>query len=80
VFTGGAITKLKGAVSLQMVLRALIDEGLKRERGGAILANIKDQARAMRELRGRTRRLAMARRSSGARGRPSGPSPGPKGR
>ncbi|HUM17087.1 MAG TPA: hypothetical protein VL086_15430 [Candidatus Nitrosotalea sp.] len=67
VFAGEAITKLKGPVSMQMVLRALIDEGLKRERDRAILANIEGQVRAMRELRSRVRRPATARtrRSAG---------------
>ena len=67
VFAGEAITKLKGPVSMQMVLRALIDEGLKRERDRAILANIEEQVRAMRELRSRLRRPAIARtrRSAG---------------
>lgn len=67
VFAGEAITKLKGPVSMQIVLRALIDEGLKRERDRAILANIEGQVRAMRELRSRVRRPATARtrRSAG---------------
>ena len=67
VFAGEAITKLKGPVSMQIVLRALIDEGLKRERDRAILANIEGQVRAMRELRSRVRRPATTRtrRSAG---------------
>lgn len=67
VFAGEAITKLKGPVSMQIVLRALIDEGLKRERDRAILANIEGQVRAMRELRSRVRRSATTRtrRSAG---------------
>jgi hypothetical protein len=56
VFAGEAMTKLRGPVSLQMVLRALIDDGLKRERDGAILANIENQVRAVRELRSQARR------------------------
>lgn len=66
VFAGEAITKLKGPVSLQMVLRALIDEGLKRGRDRAILANIDAQVRAVRELRSRARRAAPPRRSATA--------------
>lgn len=67
VFAGEAITKLKGPVSMQMVLRALIDEGLKRERDRAILANIETQVRAVREVRSRVRRplAARSRRSAG---------------
>jgi hypothetical protein len=57
VFAGEAMTKLKGPVSLQMVLRALIDEGLKRDRDRAIVANIESQVRAVREVRSQVRRL-----------------------
>ena len=62
VFAGEAMTKLKGPVSLQMVLRALIDDGLRRERDRALLTNIEVQMRAVREVRSRGRRpVAMAR-------------------
>ncbi|HEY7038271.1 MAG TPA: hypothetical protein VID28_05435 [Methylomirabilota bacterium] len=61
VFAGEAITKLKGPVSLQMVLRAFIDEGLKRAGDRAVLANIEGQVRAVRELRSRGRRPAAVR-------------------
>lgn len=57
VFAGEAMTKLKGPVSLQMVLRALIDEGLKRDRDRTIVANIESQVRAVREVRSQVRRL-----------------------
>lgn len=66
VFAGEAITKLKGPVSMQMVLRALIDEGLKRERDRTILANIEGQVRAVRELRSRVRRPVTPRLRRGA--------------
>jgi hypothetical protein len=56
VFAGAVMTKLKGPVSLQMVLRAFVDEGLRRQRDGAILANIEGQVRALREVRSRARR------------------------
>jgi hypothetical protein len=72
VFAGEAITKLKGPVSLQMVLRALIDDGLKRERDRALLVNIEGQVRAVRELRSRSRRPAVAHRSARANVRSSG--------
>jgi len=65
VFTGEAITRLKGPVSLQMVLRAFIDEGLKRGSQRAILANIQGQVRAVRELRSRVHARARARRHNG---------------
>jgi len=53
VFAGEAMSKLKRPVSLQMVLRALIDEGLKRHGDGAVLLNIEGQVRAVREIRSR---------------------------
>ncbi len=71
VFAGEAMTKLKGPVSLQMVLRALIDEGLRHERDRALLANIEVQVRAVREVRSRGRRPAMV-RSTRAGARASG--------
>ena len=69
VFAGETMTKLKGTVSLQMVLRALIDEGLKRERDRALLANVEGQMRAVREVRSRGRRPAAGIRGRGTRGR-----------
>ena len=44
VFAGKATTALKLPVSLQIVLRALIGEGLKQEDHPARLANIEGQA------------------------------------
>jgi hypothetical protein len=58
VFAGESITRLKAPVSLQMVLRALIDEGLKRDRDRAIVANIEGQMQAVRAIRSRGRRMA----------------------
>lgn len=75
VFAGEAMTKLKAPVSLQMVLRALIDEGLRRERDRAILTNIEGQVRAVRELRSRVRRPVVMRRPSTAPARASGRTP-----
>jgi len=74
VFAGETMTKLKGTVSLQMVLRALIDEGLKRERerDRALLANVEGQMRAVREVRSRGRRPAAAPRAARPNGRASG--------
>jgi hypothetical protein len=70
VFAGEAMTKLKGPVSLQMVLRSLIDEGLKRERDRTLLVNIEDQMRAVRAVRSRGRRPVAIPRSARAGGRP----------
>ena len=72
VFAGEAITKLKGPVSLQMVLRALIDDGLRRERDRALLANIEDQMRAVREVRSRGPRPGGMSRAAKAGARSSG--------
>ena len=54
VFAGEATTKLKRAVSLQMVLRALIREGLKRDGDRAIIGNVEAQVQAVREIRSRS--------------------------
>ena len=56
VLAGKATTALKLPVSLQIVLRALIGEGLKREDNPALLANIEDQAKAVRHKRSLVRR------------------------
>lgn len=72
VFAGEAMTKLKGPVSLQMVLRALIDEGLRRERGRPLLTNIEVQMRAVREVRSRGRRPAALARGARSGVRASG--------
>jgi hypothetical protein len=72
VFAGEAMTKLKGPVSLQMVLRALIDDGLRGDRGRALLANVESQMRAVREVRSRMRRPAVASPPARPRARASG--------
>jgi hypothetical protein len=51
VLAGKATASLKLPVSVQIVVRALVEEGLKRSDDGAILANIGDQARAVRRVR-----------------------------
>jgi len=56
VIAGRATTALKLPVSLQIVLRALIWVGLKRESHSALVANIESQARAVRQKRSRARR------------------------
>ncbi len=62
VFAGKATTTLKLPVSLQIVLRALIEEGLKRDGHPALIANVEGQAKAVRRLR------SVARRGEGAEG------------
>jgi hypothetical protein len=66
VLAGKATTALKLPVSLQIALRALIEEGLKRDHHPALLANVEAQARAVRQKRSQGRRAEGAR----AGGRP----------
>jgi hypothetical protein len=51
VLAGRTTTMLKIPVSLQIVLRALIEEGLKRDGDRGLLANIEGQAQAVRRIR-----------------------------
>ncbi len=61
VIAGRATTVLKLPVSLQIVLRALIWVGLKRESHSALFANIESQARAVRQKRSGARRAGEGR-------------------
>ncbi len=77
VLAGKATTTLKLPVSVQIVLRALIEEGLKRDGDRSLLANIEGQAQAVRRIRslgGRAGRVEAGRRHlrSGVVGRLSG--------
>jgi hypothetical protein len=56
VFAGGATSRLKRPVSLQMVLRSLIDEGLKRTGDRAVFANIEAQVQAVQQIRSKVTR------------------------
>ncbi len=76
VLAGMATTSFKLPVSLQIVLRALVEEGLKRDGDPALLANVEGQAKAVRRLRvaarqGRRGEEKRANPSLGTR-RPSG--------
>ena len=51
VLAGKTTTTLKLPVSLQIVLRALIEVGLKRDNHPALLANVEGQAKAVRHQR-----------------------------
>jgi hypothetical protein len=64
VIAGRATTVFKLPVSLQIVLRALISVGLKRESHSALFANIESQAKAVREKRSRMRRAGEGRQLS----------------
>ncbi len=66
VIAGRATIVLKLPVSLQIVFRALIGVGLKRESHTALFASIESQARAVRQKR------SGARRASEGRYQPSG--------
>lgn len=68
-----ATIAIKLPVSLQIVLRALIEEGLKRSGDPAVLANVESQARAVRHQR------SMARRRRDEEDRKNVRSGGPRG-
>ena len=70
VFAGAATTRFKRPVSLQMVLRAFIAEGLKRNGDRAVLANVEGQVQAVLRIRSAVGRAGRARRSE--RDRPAG--------
>jgi|SRR5688500_19893866 len=53
---GRAMTSLKVPVSMQIVMRALIEEGLKRPGDPALLANVGRQAETVRRIRSEARR------------------------
>lgn len=72
VLAGKATTTLKLPVSLQIVLRGLIEEGLKRGDTATLLDNFERQARLVRDIR----RSARQRMRSGV---PAGAVPGAQG-
>jgi hypothetical protein len=86
VMAGKTTTTLKLPVSVQIVLRALIEQGLKRGNDRSLLANIEGQAHAVRRIRSLARqgesvdgkrgdpRLGNSRGSSGREGQRRGKS------
>ena len=64
IVAGKATITLKLPVSLQIVLRALIEDGLKRDDHPTLLANVESQAKAVRRLR------SVARQGGRAEGEP----------
>ena len=56
VVAGRATTTFKLPVSLQNVLRALVEKGLRRSNDPALLANVERQAQAVRRIRTVARR------------------------
>jgi hypothetical protein len=75
-YAGRTTATLKLAVSLQIVLRALIEEGLKREDNPALLVNIEAQARAVRQIRSAARGRRGATDQTGRAAGGSGRGPG----
>ncbi|HEU4367940.1 MAG TPA: hypothetical protein VFV05_06910 [Methylomirabilota bacterium] len=59
VLAGKETTALKLPVSLQIVLRALIEVGLRRDNHPALLASVEGQARAVRHQRSVARRAGL---------------------
>ena len=60
VLAGRATTSMRLPVSLQIVLRALIEEGLKRRTDPGLLANVSRQALTVRRIRQEARRRTVA--------------------
>jgi hypothetical protein len=60
VLAGKATTALKLSVSLQIVLRSLIEAGLQRDGDPTLLARIEGQAQAVRRIRSAARRRGRA--------------------
>lgn len=65
VLAGKETTALKLPVSLQIVLRALIEVGLKRDNHPALLASVEGQARAVHHQRSVARRAGLRPRAGG---------------
>ena len=57
VLAGKATTSIKLPVSLQIVLRALVEEGLRRDNDPRLHTNIEEQAKAVRQLRAGVRQV-----------------------
>ncbi len=71
VLAGRATTELRLPVSMQIVLRALIEEGLKRSDSPALQANFERQATAVRNIRRAVHARARAEAADAAARRPS---------
>ena len=75
-FAGRATMSIKLPVSLQIVLRALIEEGLKRPADQGLLANVGRQAETVRRIRSGAGRRSATRNGYGSRAAESRPSVG----
>jgi hypothetical protein len=60
VLAGRATTSMRLPVSLQIIVRALIEEGLKRPTDPDLLANVTRQAETVRRIRREARRRPSA--------------------
>jgi len=65
---GRATMSMKLPVSLQIVFRALIEEGLRRPGDQALLANVGRQAETVRRIRSEARRRPATPNADGGRG------------
>jgi hypothetical protein len=73
VLAGRTTTFVKLPVSLQIVFRALIEEGLRHPGDQALLANIGRQAETVRRIRSEARRRPAPRVGGGGAARPRPP-------
>jgi hypothetical protein len=73
---GRATMSMKLPVSLQIVFRALIEEGLKRPGDQALLANVGRQAETVRRIRSEARRRPATPGAQGGRTARSRPAAG----
>jgi hypothetical protein len=62
---GRATTSMRLPVSLQIIFRALIQEGLRRPTDPSLLANVRRQAETVRRIRREARRGPLARTARG---------------
>lgn len=67
---GRATASMRLSVSLQIVFRALIQEGLRRPTDPGLLANVSRQAETVRRIRSEARRPSAARTGRGLAARP----------
>ena len=64
VLAGRATTSMRLPVSLQIILRALIQEGLRRPTDPGLLSNVRRQAEQVRRIRQEARRRPTAVRAA----------------
>ena len=64
VLAGRATTSMRLSVSLQIVLRGLIEEGLRHPTDPRLLANVRRQAETVRRIRREARRRPTASRAA----------------